>query len=303
MPLSPTNIPFSHSLRDRVRDNFAPQDETVSTDVLTPEQIIDFLAKSKDTDSSPLATIKRRAAKENRRPDLRPQDKATLVWLCEAFDEWEDQYPLEQPLKDHIRRLLPLAVAVALKEESFFTPGGHALHRLLDALQNGAVGWQMRLDRAGQMLEQRIQRSVEKALDWFNNDRLDIAAITQELLAANDRDVARAQRMVQRLAETEEARLKTLSARRDAAGDINAGLKQYELPAAIGEFLKGPWYDSAQMVLVKHGDRSREWEQMRRTTVHLMESVQAPTHNDDTRKDRQEQILRHLPGELRRWLL
>ncbi|EED31568.1 hypothetical protein NOR53_3348 [gamma proteobacterium NOR5-3] len=282
---------------------FSPQDAALSVDPLPRETLIGFLAKSKDTDSSPLATIKRRAAKENRKPQLRPEDQATLTWICEAFDEWEDHYRLEQPLKDHIHRLLPLAIAMALKDDSFYTPGLHPLHRLLDALQNGAVGWQMRLDRAGQMLEQRIQRAVEKALDWFNNERLDIAAITQELLAANDRDSARAQRMVQRLAETEEARLKTLSARRDAARDINAGLEKYELPAAIGEFLKGPWYDSAQLVLVKHGASSREWEQMCRATLHLMKSVQAPEETGDAGRDRQEQILRHLPGELRRWLL
>lgn len=303
MPLSPDHIPFPCSLKQKVTAELAPQDAALSTDSLSRETLVGFLAKSKDTDSSPLATIKRRAAKENRKPHLRPEDQAALTWICEAFDEWEEHYPLEQPLKDHIHRLLPLAIAMALKDDAFYTPGSHPLHRLLDALQNGAVGWQMRLDRAGQMLEQRIQRAVEKALDWFNNDRLDIAAITQELLAANERDAARAQRMVQRLAETEEARLKTLSARRDAARDINAGLEQYELPAAIGEFLKGPWYDSAQLVLVKHGADSREWQQMCRATLHLMESVQAPEDAGDAGRDRQEQILRHLPGELRRWLL
>lgn len=303
MPLSPDHIPFPCSLKQKVTAELAPQDAALSTDSLSRETLVGFLAKSKDTDSSPLATIKRCAAQENRKPHLRPEDQATLTWICEAFDEWEEHYPLEQPLRDHIHRLLPLALAMALKDDAFYTPGSHPLHRLLDALQNGAVGWQMRLDRAGQMLEQRIQRAVEKALDWFNNDRLDIAAITQELLAANERDAARAQRMVQRLAETEEARLKTLSARRDAARDINAGLEQYELPAAIGEFLKGPWYDSAQLVLVKHGADSREWQQMCRATLHLMESVQAPDDAGDAGRDRQEQILRHLPGELRRWLL
>ncbi|MFT4767187.1 MAG: hypothetical protein ACI8RN_000312 [Glaciecola sp.] len=303
MTLSPEHIPLPCSLKEKVTEEFAPHNAALSVDPLSRETLIAFLAKSKDTDNSPLSTIKRRAAKENRKPDLRPEDQATLTWICEAFDEWEEQYPLEQPLKDHIHRLLPLAIAMALKDESFYTPGSHALHRLIDALQNGAVGWQMRLDRAGQMLEQRIQRAVEKALEWFNNDRLDIAAITQELLAANERDAARAQRMVQRLTETEEARLKTLSARRDAGRDINTGLELYDLPAAIGEFLKGPWYDSAQLVLVKHGVNSREWEQMRRATLHLMESVQAPEDGSDAGRDRQEQILRHLPGELRRWLL
>jgi len=274
MGLLREHIPFSRSLRDRVLEVYDPG-TAAPDDPLSHDELVAFLARSKDTDTSPLATIKRRAAKENRNADLSPADYALLTWVCEAFSDWEEQYPLETPLRDQLRRLLPLAVAIALRDDDFTTPGQHPLHQLLDALQAGAVGWQVRLDRAGQMLEQRIERAVDKALEWFSNPALDIGAITRELSAANERDAARAQRMVQRLAETEQARLRTLSARRDAALFINEGLAGYELPSAIGEFLKGPWNDSAQLVLVKYGIDSQQWQQMRRTTEHLLESVQA----------------------------
>lgn len=302
MALSTQHIPLPCSLRERVSEEFAPENPSLSADTLSTSDLVAFLGKSKDTDNSPLATIRRRAAKQNRSAELRPEDHATLSWVCEAFADWEEQYPLEAPLRDHVHRLLPLAAAMAFSDDSFFTPGKHPLHRLLDVIQSGAVGWQVRLDRAGQMLEQRVERAVAKALEWFTAQNTDIAAISREFESATDRDAARAQRMVQRLAETEEARLKTLNAKRDAARMINRGLDTYELPAAIGEFLKGPWYDSAQMALVKFGERSREWEQIERATRHLMESVQQEEHGEAER-DRHEQILRHLPGDLRRWLI
>ncbi|MEO0436723.1 MAG: DUF1631 family protein [Pseudomonadota bacterium] len=301
MSLSPDNLPLNTSLRERVEQDFAPEQE-VSGDVLSHSDIVGFLARSKDTDGSPLATIRRRAAKINRKAQLAPADHALLDWISEAFGDWEDQFPLETPLSDHVARLQPLAVAIALEDDSFFEPGHHSFHKLLDALQQGAVGWQARLDRAGQMLEQRVERAVDKALEWFRDDRTDISAIIRELESANERDMARAERMVQRLAETEEARLKTLSAKRDAALVINQGLAEYLLPAAIGDFVKGAWYDSAQLILVKHGNKSREWEQMSRTTEHLMQSVQV-IENNEAEKDRQAQILRHLPGQLRKWLI
>ena len=131
-------------------------------------------------------------------------------------------------------------MATALTDKRFFTPGEHPMHQFLDALQNGAVGWQIRLDRTGQMMEQRVERAVEKALEWFRDQRVDIAAITRELIAANERDAARARRMVQRLAEMEQARLRMLAAKRDAALMINAGLEDYELPGAIGEVSERP---------------------------------------------------------------
>ncbi|MEM9317271.1 MAG: DUF1631 family protein, partial [Pseudomonadota bacterium] len=302
MSLSPRQLPFTRSLLDMVVAEFGA-DAPAASSPLDKEELIRFLGRSKDTDASPLATIKRRAAKQNRTAELTPEDHAVLAWVCEAFSDWEERYPLELPLREQLRRLLPLAVAMAMHDDEFLFPGAHPLHLLLDSLQAGAVGWQVRLDRAGQMLEQRIERSVDKALEWFENQRVDIESITRELTAANERDAARAQRMVQRLEETELARLRKETALRDAALFINRGLQEFELPSAIGEFLKGPWRDSAQMILVKFGKDSDEWAQMRRTTRHLMESVQDRSDISEAQGDRLEQMLRRLPSELRRWLI
>lgn len=299
MGISSDHIPFSRSLQQRILRDFAPEGAEPAATLATADAVA-FLGHSTNTDTSPLATIRRRAAEQDLTAQLSARDHAILTWVCRAFSDWEERFSLEAPLRDRLHRLLPLAVAMALRDDSFLAPGNHPLHRLLDALQAGAVGWQVRLDRAGQMLEQRVERAVEKALDWFSDDRTDIASITRELIAANERDAARAGRMVQRLAEMEAARLRKLSARRDAAMFINTSLVEFELPAAIGEFLKGPWYDSAQLVLVRHGENSREWEQMQRTTYHLIESVQGINADEAAQR---EQLIRHLPGELRRWLL
>ncbi|MEM8941629.1 MAG: DUF1631 family protein, partial [Pseudomonadota bacterium] len=301
MTLSPRHLPLMKSLRERVAQNFA-FDEIGSGDTLSHEELISFLARSRDTDSSVIATIRRQVAKENRNADLSATDQAVLSWVAEAFNDWSENFPIESPLGDQIKRLQPLAVAIAITDDRFFEPGNHDLHLLLDALQNGAVGWQVRLERAGQMLEQRIERAVEKALEWFRDRQTDLATITRELISANERDAARAGRMVQRLAETEQASLQKLTAKRDAALLINKCLSEYPLPSAIGDFFKGAWYDSAQRVLVKHGGTSPEWEQMAKTTRHLAQSVQS-IEGDEVEKDRQAQLLRHLPGQLRRWLV
>ncbi|MEQ8516933.1 MAG: DUF1631 family protein, partial [Chromatocurvus sp.] len=190
-----------------------------------------------------------------------------------------------------------------LTDDDFFTAGAHPLHQLLDCLQQSAVGWQQRLDRAGQMLEQRVMRAVVRAREWFDDSAVDFAHITRELTAAAERDAARAQRMVQRLAEAEAASLKTEQVKREAAGVINTGLEKYELPAAIGEFLKGPWFDSVQLVALKFGTDSHEWRQVQRATEHLMESVQPREYADESSRDRLANITKRLPQELREWLI
>mgnify|MGYP006271498503 CR=1 FL=1 len=297
------SLPLPRPLRERVLQQFLPADARSEPGALGTEELVRYLGSSRETDSSPLSTIRRRAARDGCSDDLQPEHLAVLSWVCEAFDDWQEIYPLESPLREQIHRLLPLAVAQALVDDEFFLVGAHPLHQLLDAIQNGAVGWQARLERAGQMLEQRIQRSVEKALEWFEDRDLDIGQITRELQAANDRDSARAERMVQRLAEAEHAQVRTLEARRQVAEEFNAALERYPLPAAIGEFVRGPWYDSAQLVMVKYGADSAEWGDMRRTTRQLMESVQPRGELRDVERERRDQLLRRLPAELRRWLL
>jgi hypothetical protein len=177
MSLDPTLLPLPRSVRDRVRELFAPEHGSGGPP-LDREEVVAYLARSMDTDSSPLATIRRRAAKAGRSPDLAAEDHATLVWISEAFSDWEETYPLESPLREYIHKLHPLAVAIAISDDSFFEVGAHPLHRLIDAMQQGAVGWQARLDRAGQMLEQRVERAVEKALEWLDDRSLNLRAVT-----------------------------------------------------------------------------------------------------------------------------
>lgn len=303
MPLSSEHIPLPCSLRDAVTRRFPQSAGDAGRETLTRDQLIRLLGKLGDDATSPLISLRRQAESEGASGSLEPVHGSIVEWLTLSFDHWEDHYPLEQKLALELRKLLPLAIALAVSDEHFLTPGAHPLHQLLDCLQHSAVGWQERLDRAGQMLEQRVMRAVVRAREWFEDRSVDFAHITRELTAAAERDAARAQRMVQRLAEAEAASLKTEQVRRDAASVINSGLEKYQLPAAIGEFLKGPWFDSAQLVALRFGTDSHEWRQVRRATEHLMESVQPHEETDDANRDRLANIVKRLPQELREWLL
>ncbi|MFN2328010.1 MAG: DUF1631 family protein [Chromatocurvus sp.] len=303
MPLSSEHIPLPCSLREAVLRRFPQSGGEAGHPTLPRDQLIRFLGKLGNDTTSPLVSLRRHAESEGASASLEPLHGSVVEWVTLSFEHWEDNYPLEPKLALELRKLLPLAIALAVSEDHFFTPGAHPLHQLLDCLQQSAVGWQQRLDRAGQMLEQRVMRAVVKAREWFDDRSVDFAHITRELTAAAERDAARAQRMVQRLAEAEAASLKTEQVKRDAARVINTGLEKYQLPAAIGEFLKGPWFDSAQLVALKFGTDSHEWRQVQRATQHLMESVQPRVEADDANRDRLANIVKRLPHELREWLL
>lgn len=210
MPLSSEHIPLACSLHDAVMQRFSQAGGMAIDATLPREQLIRILGTLDDDSASPLTSLRRRAEAEGVSGSLEPQHGSVVEWVTLSFEHWEDNYPLEPKLAVELRKLLPLAVALAVSEEHFFTPGAHPLHQLLDCLQQSAVGWQQRLDRAGQMLEQRVVRAVVRAREWFDDRSVDFAHITRELTAAAERDAARAERMVQRLADAEAATLKTL---------------------------------------------------------------------------------------------
>lgn len=228
---------------------------------------------------------------------------AVLRWLGKAIELWEKQFPLEGRVAAQVRRLKPLAAALALTDPDFLQPGAHPLHQLLDNIHSRAIGWQARLDRVGTILEQQVTKAVEESRRWFDSPAVNLAAICAEFTAAAERDQARARRMVQRVVEAETGKVKTAAAKQEAARMINAALEKYLIPEEIGAFIKGPWYTSAQLLLLKFGAASDQWRKMSATTDTLLDSFQSMEEADEARRQHIFEVVTQLPKEMRRWLL
>jgi hypothetical protein len=232
-----------------------------------------------------------------------PEQIAILRWLGKALEIWEKQSPLEGRVAAQVRRLKPLSAALALTDPTFLQPGAHPLHQLLDSIQARAIGWQARLNRVGAILEQQVTKAVEDSRRWFENPSTSLADICAEFSTAAERDQARAKRMIQRVVEAEAGKVKTAAAKQEAARMINAALEKHPAPPEIGGFLKGPWYTSAQLLLLKFGADSEQWEKMSSTTRTLLDSFQNTEEANETRRQHIFEVVTQLPKEMRRWLL
>ena len=204
-----------------------------------------------------------------------------------------------------LRRLKPLAAKMALSDSDFLVPGKHPIHQLLDQLQEAAVGWQARLGRAGQACHRLVTGAVGDALALQDTAQPApaLAKLHERISTAIQRDDARAQRMSQRMIEAERGRIKTAKAKRQAALMINAALQKYPAPPAIGKFLKSAWYESSQLVLLKFGAESEEWQQVVAATASLLDSLQVSETEDKQRRQQLFEVVTHLPRQLKRWLL
>ena len=280
-----------------------PGRSAAGADAMALDEVISYLSRTDDSALAPLESImaQTEAIGDPALPTI--EQTAILRWVGAAFDHWQQAFPLDPALAARLQLVKPVAAALALVEPDFLIPGEHPLHRILDSLQLGAVGWQTTLGRAGQALEKQVTATVETVLTWFDDDALDLETTCNELIASTRRDMARADRMTQRLIETEQGRSKTQEAKRHAADMINKALREYPAPPAIGEFLKGHWHESAQLILLKFGRESVEWQQMSAATDELLDSMQ-PTEADDTkRRQYLFETVTRLPKELKRWLI
>ena len=304
LKLTAQHFPLPSTLRELVREVFADPDGAASgAQAMALDELLGYLRNTEDLSLSPLQSVLAQTESIGD-PALPTHEQiATLHWVGTAFRDWEDQFPLEEPLASQLRRLKPLAAALALTDANFFVPGGHPLHQLLDNLQLAAVGWQARLGRAGHLLEKQVATTVDSALTWLQAGDTDLAQLCQQVATSTERDKARADRMVQRMIETELGRMKTAAAKRHAAEMINAALHHHPAPPKIAEFLQGAWYESAQLVLLKYGQDSDEWKQMSATTANLLDSLQPAGEDDPARRQHIFEVVTKLPKDLKRWLL
>jgi hypothetical protein len=303
LKLTAKHFPLPRSLRTMVMERYADPTSSIDADLaMDAEELFSYLRNMDYNAYYPMEGILAQTEAIGDPAQPNNEQKAILNWLGAATRDWEKHFSLEEPLAGELRRLRPLVAALAVTDASFLTPGAHPLHQLLDAIQMYAIGWQARLGRMGRVAEEEIRGAVDAALAWFDAPETNLVAISTEVAASVARASGRARKMTQRLIETEHGRIRIAESKQHAALMINAALEEFPAPVDVGAFLKGPWYDSAQLVLMKFGGDSAEWENMSLVTTRLLESLQNPAIGEaDVAGCRQD--VAELVKDLGHWLL
>ncbi len=305
MKLGPHHIPFPESIRLTVLDEYQPpvdiRNLALQDQHLDLVEAIRYLRDITDFSSTRRGITSQTEAIGD--PAVLAPELAALVdWVDKAFDIFEQEAPLEPQLAEKLAQLRPLAAAVAISDPRFCTPGNHPLHQLLDALNAAAIGWLPTLGRSGQAVIKLFDRAASDARLWFTDPESNLSALADDVIKQTAKDLARAQRMCQRVVDTEKGRARASSARAQATRCINDLLKDNLAPASVGDFIKGPWFDSLQLVVLKFGAESREWEQANQITRILLDTLQA-REQDETRRQYIFSTVPKVAQHLRRWLL
>lgn len=301
-------FPLSRSLHNAVLERYAPAHSADEVG-LALDEIFEYLKKIDNFELPTLAAIEEQTEAIGD-PGLPNGEQMALInWLDAAFSHWETQFPIEEPLASEFKKMRPVAIALAIADPTFSTPGAHSFHLIMDTIGLSLVGWQSRLGRASQNMARTARDTTAKSVALLGGDVNELQSVYEEVSSKIAKDRGRAHRMSLRIVESELGHLKTVHAKDQAAQMINAVLQRYQMPVNIGTFVTGPWFESSQLVLLRYGTKSTQWAGMKKTTEDLLNSLQ-PHAFTETETDAQHsyrqlifEAIANLPKEIKRYLL
>lgn len=220
------------------------------------------------------------------------EDMICLVGLLFDFIQADDNLPTR--LRALIGRLHIPLLKVALLDKSVLVRASHPARRLLDEMAAAAIGWESNDDGLRDSLHLRIERTVQRLLNEFDDDPELFAELLEDFLAFNQDERRRSALFEQRTRDAEEGRVRTLQARLQVQRALNARLRGRRLPAGVLNMVVQGWSQVMLMVLLKHGEASAPWRDALTTLDMLLGSV-VPHHDLRAR----EHLLQQVPGLLK----
>lgn len=255
-------LPLTRSLEVEVRTGFALPPHTVG---LSGEPLIDALAKLSSTDNQGLLDALHEAGHET----IASEPAAILTWIDAVFARWQSRYPLDPKMQALLRAAKPLAAAFACREDRFFTPGAHAVHRLLDTLHEGFAGWSADLGKTAELALDAVSEVIQRCLQDFPSEpavdhTLDL--LEQKISAHS----VQLERLDPGLIEREATAMASTLVLYEVGDQLSQQIGDGVFPTTLATFLGGDWFDAGVSLVKNLGSDSDLWQRYRDITAQFV---------------------------------
>ncbi|MCO6059484.1 DUF1631 domain-containing protein [Pseudomonas sp. MOB-449] len=174
------------------------------------------------------------------------------------FDFILDDDNLADIYKTALSHLHTPYLKVALQDKALFTQHHHPARRLLNSMAQAGVLYAGEGEERG--LLAKMHWVVERVVHGFSGDLLLFDSLLDEFNEYAGTLRHKVELREQRAVEAAKGRDKLLGARQQAVNVVSRTLEGRELPGIIQHFLELTWTDVLVFVLLRHGDRSNEWQ-------------------------------------------
>ncbi len=211
---------------------------------------------------------------------------------------------LDDEISDRLRLVTPIISAELLENPSApLDAVRFSIFTILDLLIDATIGWASDQGRAGE----KLLTEVNTVIDALHSGDPDFQALESNLKAFLDKEQGRIHKLEERLAASESGKLRSQKGRTIAAQMINEAIESNQLTMSIAKFLKGPWYESMQLLAITRGIDGDDWVRASKLTETIVWTYQPIDEADQTKanttKQRLYRIIEHLPTEIRDLLL
>ena len=247
------HLVLTRSLEIEVRTAFASQPRTEG---LTGEALIEALSTLQIAENQTLLI----ALADRGHELVASEPAAVLDWVDAAFAGWSAHYSLELELTGLIQRVRPLAAAFACSEDRFFTPGAHALHRLLDTLYEGFAGWSSDLGESARSAVEAVEEIIQRCLQDFPSEPAvdHTVQLLEQKISGYSSQLAR---LDAGLIEREATAMVGAVTRRAVGEQISQKLGNAIFPDKLATFIGGDWFETGIGLATNLGTNNDVWQQ------------------------------------------
>ena len=255
-------LPLTRSLETEVRTGFAvpPINEGLSGAAL-----VDALSQITVSEGQSLV----QALTEQGHDAIASDSTAVLNWIDAVFAVWQSDYPLDGEFEHTVQAARPLAAAFACQENRFFTPGAHALHRLLDSLHEGFAGWSADLGKAALPALDAVNQVMQRCLQDFPSEPA-VDHTLQLLERKIQGHAGQLQRLDAGLIEREATAMASTLAGQTVAQYLGEQLGDATFPTKLSQFLGADWFEAGVNLVKNVGMQSDGWQQFDAATHELI---------------------------------
>jgi len=246
-------LPLTRSLEAEVRTAFALPSQTEG---LNGERLTEALATLQVVQEQTLLSALANQGHEL----IASEPAAVLDWIDAVFARWQSHYSLDPELADLLLAVRPLAAAFACSEDRFFTPGAHALHRLLDTLYEGFAGWSSDLGKSARPAVDAVGEVIQRCLQDFPSEPA--VDHTLQLLEQKIGGYSgQLERLDAGLIEREATAMASTVARRAVGEQISLKLGDATFPGKLADFIGGDWFEAGVALAKNLGTDNDVWHQ------------------------------------------
>lgn len=211
---------------------------------------------------------------------------------------------LDQEISNKLRLITPIISAELLENPCApLDEVKFSIFTILDLLIDATIGWASDQGRAGE----KLLAEVNTVIDALHSGTPDFQTLETNLKIFLDKEQSRILKLEERLAASESGKLRSQKGRTIAAQMINESIENNQLTESIAKFLKGPWYESMQLLAITRGIDGDDWVRASKLTETIVWTYQPIDEADqakaNTTKQRLYRIIEHLPTEIRDLLL